>query len=189
MSEVRGPLAEMSEHGRLDGLHSFRLLGMVGYPVFRAVGVRHKQRPFAVVAASGAHRFAFFLPNRAPASSAPCSGVLTILRCAAASGGPGAPFHALFTRWCAVVGLWGANRAPPQLAVCRALRHDERQSCVFRTCNGCSTFVWRPLFSCVCGVGSALTGAMAVPLALPLTRPSCRAHAKRPGTTPSKLVL
>ena len=32
--------------------------------MFRAVGVRHKQRPFAVVAAPGAHRFAFFLPRR-----------------------------------------------------------------------------------------------------------------------------
>ena len=77
MSEVGGALPKMSEHGRLDGLHSFRLLGVVGYPVFRAVGVRHKQRPLAVVAAAGAHRFAFFLPRRAEASSAPFAGVLT----------------------------------------------------------------------------------------------------------------
>ena len=76
MSEVGGPLAEMSQDGCLDRLHSFRLLGVVGDPVFRAVGVRHKQRPFAVVAAAGAHRFAFFLPRLARASLAPCSGVL-----------------------------------------------------------------------------------------------------------------
>ena len=77
MREVRGPLAEVREHGRLDRLHSFRLLGVVGDAVFRAVGVRDEERALAVVAAAGAHRFAFFLPRRAKASSAPCSGVLT----------------------------------------------------------------------------------------------------------------
>ena len=77
MSEVGRPLAEVREHRRLDGLDSFRLLGVVGDPVFRAVGVRDEERALAVVAASGAHRFAFFLPRRARASSAPCSGVLT----------------------------------------------------------------------------------------------------------------
>ena len=77
MSEVRGPLPKMSQYGRLDRLHSFRLFRVVGYPVFRAVGVRHKQCPFAVVAAAGAHRFAFFLPRLVTESSAPCSGVLT----------------------------------------------------------------------------------------------------------------
>ena len=75
MSEVRGPLAEVREHGRLDRLHPFRLFRVVGDAVFRAVGVRHKQRPFAVVAAAGARRhrlrFTFFLPRRARASSAP----------------------------------------------------------------------------------------------------------------------
>ena len=76
MSEVGGALPKMSEHGRLDGLHSFRLLGVVGYPVFRAVGVRDEERALAVVAASGAHRFALFLPRRARASSAPFAGVL-----------------------------------------------------------------------------------------------------------------
>ena len=77
MSEVGGPLAEVGEHRRLDRLDSFWLFGVVGYPMLGAVGVRHKQRPFAVVAAPGAHRFAFFLPRRARASSAPFSGVLT----------------------------------------------------------------------------------------------------------------
>ena len=76
MSEVGGPLAEVGEHRRLDRLDSFWLFGVVGYPMLGAVGVRHKQRPFAVVAAPGAHRFAFFLPRRARASAAPCSGVL-----------------------------------------------------------------------------------------------------------------
>ena len=91
--------------------------------MFRAVGVRDEERALAVVAAAGAHRFAFFLPRRARASSAPFAGVLfSLVFCAAASGGPGANFHALFTRCCAVVGLWGANRAPPQLAVCFTLR-------------------------------------------------------------------
>ena len=76
MREVGGPLAEVGEHRRLDGLDSFRLFRVVGDPMFRAVGVRHKQRPLAVVAAAGAHRFAFFLPRRAEASSAPFAGVL-----------------------------------------------------------------------------------------------------------------
>ena len=81
MGEVGGPLAEVREHRCLDGLHSFRLLGVVGYPMFRAVGVRHKQRPFAVVAAAGARRhprrlLAFFLPRCAAESSAPFAGVL-----------------------------------------------------------------------------------------------------------------
>ena len=71
MREVGGPLAEVREHRRLDRLHSFRLLGVVGYPVFRAVGVRDEERALAVVAAAGAHRFAFLLPRRARASSAP----------------------------------------------------------------------------------------------------------------------
>ena len=71
MSEVGGPLAEVREHGRLDRLHSFRLLGVVGDAVFRAVGVRDEERALAVVAAAGAHRFAFLLPRRARASSAP----------------------------------------------------------------------------------------------------------------------
>ena len=76
MSEVRGPLAEVGEHGRLDRFDSFRLLGVVGYPMFGAVGVRDEERALAVVAASGAHRFALFLPRRARASSAPFAGVL-----------------------------------------------------------------------------------------------------------------
>ena len=45
--------------------------------MFRAVGVRDEERALAVVAAAGAHRFAFFLPRRARASSAPFAGVLT----------------------------------------------------------------------------------------------------------------
>ena len=82
MSEVGGPLAEVREHSGLDGLHPFRLLGVVGYPVLRAVGVRDEERALAVVAAAGARRhrrrlLAFFLPRRARASSAPFAGVLT----------------------------------------------------------------------------------------------------------------
>ena len=93
MREVGGPLAEVGEHRRLDGLDSFRLFRVVGDPMFRAVGVRHKQRPLAVVAAAGAHRFAFFLPRRAAEASAPCSGVLTGPACfAAASCVPGRTF-------------------------------------------------------------------------------------------------
>ena len=80
MREVGGPLAEVREHRRLDRLHSFRLLGVVGDAVFRAVGVRDEERALAVVAAAGARRhrlrFTFFLPRRARASAAPCSGVL-----------------------------------------------------------------------------------------------------------------
>ena len=76
MSKVGGPLPKMSQYGRLDRLHSFRLFRVVGDPVFRAVGVRDEERALAVVAAAGAHRFAFFLPRRARASAAPCSGVL-----------------------------------------------------------------------------------------------------------------
>ena len=100
--------------------------------MFRAVGVRHKQRPLAVVAAAGAHRFAFLLPRLARASLAPCSGVLFSLvfwrSCFVSSL---AYFDALFTRCRAVVGLWGANRAPPQLAVCCALPHEVRQVSFF----------------------------------------------------------
>ena len=77
MSEVGGPLAEMSQYSCLDRLHSFRLLGVVGYPVFGAVGVRDEERALAVVAAAGAHRFAFFLPRLVTESSAPFAGVLT----------------------------------------------------------------------------------------------------------------
>ena len=76
MSEVGRPLPKMSQYSGLDRLHSFRLLGVVGDAVLRAVGVRHKQRPFAVVAAAGAHRLALFLPRCAVASLAPFSGVL-----------------------------------------------------------------------------------------------------------------
>ena len=81
MSEVGGPLAEVREHGRLDRLDPFWLFGVVGYPMLGAVGVRHKQRPFAVVAAAGARRhprrlLAFFLPRCAAESSAPFAGVL-----------------------------------------------------------------------------------------------------------------
>ena len=70
MSEVGRPLAEVREHRRLDGLDSFRLLGVVGYPMFGAVGVRDEERALAVVAAAGARRhrrrlFAFLLPRRA----------------------------------------------------------------------------------------------------------------------------
>ena len=94
MSEVRGPLAEVGEHGRLDRFDSFRLLGVVGYPVFRAVGVRDEERALAVVAAAGARRhrrrlFAFFLPRLVPESSAPFSGVLT----------RPAPFQASLLQW------------------------------------------------------------------------------------------
>ena len=75
MREVGGPLAEVREHRRLDRLDSFRLLGVVGDAVFRAVGVRDEERALAVVAAAGARRhrltFTFFLPRRAWASSAP----------------------------------------------------------------------------------------------------------------------
>ena len=60
MSEVRGPLAEVREHGRLDGLDALRLLGVVGDAVLRAVGVRDEERPLAVVAAPGAQRHLFF---------------------------------------------------------------------------------------------------------------------------------
>ena len=60
MSEVGGPLAEVGEYRRLDRLDSFWLFGVVGYPMLGAVGVRHKQRPFAVVAAAGAQRHLFF---------------------------------------------------------------------------------------------------------------------------------
>ena len=92
MSEVRGPLAEVRQDSRLDGLDALGLLGVVGDPVFRAVGVRHKQRPFTVVAAAGARRhrrrlLAFFLPRRnasrrrlvqASAAIGAFAGVLTI---------------------------------------------------------------------------------------------------------------
>ena len=71
MSEVGGPLAEVREHGRLDGLDALRLLGVVGDAVFRAVGVRDEERALAVVAAAGARRhrrrlLAFFLPRLVP---------------------------------------------------------------------------------------------------------------------------
>ena len=69
MSEVGRPLAEVREHRRLDGLDSFRLLGVVGDAVLGAVGVRDEERALAVVAAAKARRhrrrlFAFFLPRR-----------------------------------------------------------------------------------------------------------------------------
>jgi len=52
------------------------LFRVVGYPVFRAVGVRDEERALAVVAAAGAHRFAFLLPRLVTESSAPFAGVL-----------------------------------------------------------------------------------------------------------------
>ena len=92
MREVGGPLAEVRQHGGLDRLDPFRLLGVVGDPVFRAVGVRDEERALAVVAAAGARRhrrrlLAFFLPRRnasrrrlvqATAAIGAFAGVLTI---------------------------------------------------------------------------------------------------------------
>ena len=126
MGEVGGPLAEVREHRRLDRLHSFRLLGVVGDAVFRAVGVRDEERALTVVAAAGARRhrltFTFFLPRRGHESSAPCSGVLARPALRRFFCWLVANFDALFTRCGVVVCLLGANRAPPQLAVCCALR-------------------------------------------------------------------
>ena len=51
--------------------------------MFRAVGVRDEERALAVVAAAGAHRFAFLLPRLVTESSAPFAGVLTGPACLA----------------------------------------------------------------------------------------------------------
>ena len=107
MRDVGGPRAEVRAHGRLDRLHSFRLLGVVGDAVFRAVGVRDEERALAVVAAAGARRhrlrFTFFLPRRGHESSAPCSGVLTRPALRRFFCWLVANFDALFTRCGAVV--------------------------------------------------------------------------------------
>ena len=143
MREVGGPLAEVREHRRLDRLHSFRLLGVVGDAVFRAVGVRDEERALAVVAAAGARRhrlrFTFFLPRCARASSAPCSGVLARPALRRFFCWLVAHFDALFTRCCAVVGSFQSNRAMPQLAVCCARRTTTGKIVVFagvRDANG-----------------------------------------------------
>ena len=111
MSEVGGPLAEVREHGRLDRLDPFRLLGVVGDAVFRAVGVRDEERALAVVAAAGARRhrltFTFFLPRSAAESSAPCSGVLARPALRRFFCWLVANFDAFFTRCGAVVMPFG----------------------------------------------------------------------------------
>ena len=48
----RRTVAEVRQHGGLDRLDPFRLLGVVGDAVFRAVGVRDEEGPLAVVAAA-----------------------------------------------------------------------------------------------------------------------------------------
>ena len=111
---------------------------MVGYPVFRAVGVRDEERALAVVAAAGAHRFAFLLPRLVTESSAPFAGVLTGPACLAqllyVVGGR------TFTRCSRVVAqscaFWGLTEhlLNWQCAVTAARR---QASFVFRTCNGC----------------------------------------------------
>ena len=122
MSEVGGPLAEMSQYSCLDRLHSFGLLGVVGDPVFRAVGVRHKQRPLAVVAAAGAQRHLFFGgggPRLARVSSAPLQASLRVRRFAQLRRVfPGRTF----TRCSRVVAQsWGSfslTEQRPQLVCC-----------------------------------------------------------------------
>ena len=121
MREVGGALAEVRQHGRLDRLHSFRLLGVVGDAVFRAVGVRDEERALAVVAAAGARRhrrrlFAFFLPRRNASRRRLVQASLRPAVCAAASvvGGE------LLTRCSRVVaqssGAFSLTEQRPQLA-------------------------------------------------------------------------
>ena len=127
MREVGGPLAEVREHRRLDRLHSFRLLGVVGDAVFRAVGVRDEERALAVVAAAGARRhrrrlLAFFLPRRNASRRRLVQASLRDRRCAASSVG----WWRTLTRCSRVVaqscGSFSLTEQRPQLAVCCALR-------------------------------------------------------------------
>ena len=114
MSEVGGPLAEVREHGRLDRLHSFRLFGVVGDAVFRAVGcvtksVRLLLSPRRARAAI-VLLFTFFLPRRARRRRRLVAGVLFRLAFAQLLTRPAllvANFDALFTRCGAVVWLFG----------------------------------------------------------------------------------
>ena len=135
MGEVGRPLAEVREHGRLDRLHSFRLLGVVGDAVLRAVGVRDEERALAVVAAAGARRhrlrFTFFLPRSAAESSAPCSGVLARPAVRSCFALLVAHFDALFTRCGAVVRLFQSNRAKTSIGSLLCPAHDVRQVVFF----------------------------------------------------------
>ena len=182
MREVGRPLAEMSQYGRLDGLHSFRLFRVVGDPVLRAVGVRHKQRPLTVVAAAGAHRFAFLLPNRALASAAPCSGVLTgpaiLAQLSCVCGELSCVLAAEITQSC---GAFSLTEQRPQL-----------ESAVHRSTTPGKPSFFAGLMDANCYLKTYLLRVCVILAALwptrlalpPVHQAVCRAHAKRPGTTP-----